>query len=306
MNLATVSLFLKGASRSTDFVRDLPTIAANTLGRKGLTKSERWLAQWILGLTDKSVQNVLRDNPAALAEYRDRHVQTCAEIIDSHTREYGELTGTLTLSSGVKAQVDWLMMTYLLNTVGAQTLTLRGSDKSTYGKLFEKLILGSLLTVLGFEHVSSMETTAASRVFWLTSRADKRESDATLLYEAGKGIRFDIGFIGRGNTEISLDKVSRFEREIEVGRTTHYLATFIIVDRIGSRSRLPRLAEAIDGTIIQMSASCWPQAVAHALNERIGFQHELVDMEHHQIESYLEHQMSQVPLEEFIRLHSSE
>src|SRR5690606_14779641 len=103
--------------------------------------------------------------------------------------------------------INWLFMIYLLNTIGSQTLTIRGSDKSTYGKLFEKLVLGSLLHVMGFDFQKSGELENPNRVFWLSSNDDDRESDATLLYEAGKGVRFDIGFIGRGNTEISLDKV---------------------------------------------------------------------------------------------------
>jgi hypothetical protein len=73
------------------------------------------------------------------------------------------------------------------------------------------------LHILGFEYVTPPPH-KTSRVFWLSSREERRESDATLLYEAGKGVRFDIGFIGRGNPEISLDKVSRFEREISLGR----------------------------------------------------------------------------------------
>ena len=36
---------------------------------------------------------------------------------------------------------------------------------------------------------------------------------ASALIKAGHGVRFDIGFIGRRNPEISLDEVSRFERE---------------------------------------------------------------------------------------------
>jgi len=73
----------------------------------------------------------------------------------------------------------------LLNTVGSQTLTIRGSDKSTNGKLFEKLVLGSLLSILGFTYETTQKI--GERVFWLSSQSEKRESDATLIYKIGQG-----------------------------------------------------------------------------------------------------------------------
>ena len=191
-------------------------------------------------------------------------------------------------------------MTYLLNTIGAQTLAIRGAEKSAYGKLFEKLILGALLHILGFKHTSPEQSGQLNRVFWLASRGERRESDATLLYEAGKGVRFDIGFIGRGNPEISLDKVTRFEREVTLGRSHWFMATIIIVDRIGANSRIERLAREVDGTIVQMSAGYWPQEVVRVLNRVLGYKHELLQMEHAQIEKYLKRELAAVPLEEFI------
>ncbi|NOT61739.1 MAG: CfrBI family restriction endonuclease, partial [Acidobacteria bacterium] len=258
LNLATVNLFLQGVAHSSDFIEQLPHLATDILARPRLTKAEKWLAQWTLGLTDKGVQNILRDDAGALANYRDRYIETCREVIERHEQEKNQLSGELKLTSGVKAEINWLLLTYLLNTIGAQTLAIRGAEKSAYGKLFEKLILGSLLHILGFEYVTPPPI-KTNRVFWLSSREERRESDATLLYEAGKGVRFDIGFIGRGNPEISLDKVTRFEREISLGRSRWFLATIILVDRIGANSRIERLAQGVEGTIIQMSAGYWPQ-----------------------------------------------
>jgi hypothetical protein len=299
LNLATVNLFLQGAAHSDDFIAQLPHLATDILQRPRLTKAEKWLAQWTLGLTDKGVQNVLRDDPEGLAQYRDRYIETCREVIERHEQATGELNGALNLASGVRAEINWLLLTYLLNTIGAQTLAIRGSEKSAYGKLFEKLILGSLLHILGFEHVTPPPT-KTNRVFWLSSREERRESDATLLYEAGKGVRFDIGFIGRGNPEISLDKVTRFEREISLGRSRWYLATFILVDRIGANSRIERLAQDVEGTIIQMSAGYWPQQVAQELNRVLGFKHKLLNLKPAQVEGFLNRQLQQTPLEKFI------
>ncbi len=301
LNLATVVLFLKGEALYQDFVQSLPDIAARILTQRRLSRAERWLAQWMLGLTDKAYQNVLRDNPDAIAEYRDRYVQVCAKVIAEYQQREGVLDGEVVLSPDLKARINWLWITYLLNAIGAQTLSIRGSEKSTYGKLFEKLVLGSLLHILGFKHIAPPPH-EFQRVFWLSSRGERRESDATLLYEPGKGVRFDIGFIGRGNPEISLDKVTRFEREITLGRSTFYMATIILVDRIGAKSRIERLAKEVQGTIIQMSAGYWPQQVAQVLAETLGFEHELVSMPYEQIGDYLAPAIQTVPLGDFIGL----
>lgn len=123
-----------------------------------------------------------------------------------------------------------------------------------------------------------------------------------MLYELGQGVRFDIGFIGRGNPEISLDKVTRFEREISLGRSKFFMATIILVDRIGANSRIERMAEEVQGTIIQMSAGYWPRQVAQVLNKTFGFKHELNRMSDSETEKYLRKAMRKVPLEDFIGL----
>lgn len=304
LNLATVELFLKGSTASHDFVAKLPDLAAEILSQKQLHKSERWLAQWMLGLTDKAFQNVLRDNPNAVEEYKQQYVNICSDVIASHIHDHGELSGSIQTTAGLRAELNWLWLTYLLNTIGAQTLAVRGSEKSAYGKLFEKLILGSLLHMLGFKHILPPPQ-AFDRVFWLSSRSERRESDATLLYEPGRGVRFDIGFIGRGNPEISLDKVTRFEREIALGRSTYYMATIILVDRIGGNSRIETLAREVGGAIVQMSASFWVRQVVQVLNESLGFDHALLTMNDDQVEAFLREQIRQVPLEDFIGLSNS-
>lgn len=299
LNMAVVSLFLKGAARSENFVRELPSAAANVLVRKRLPKSERWLANWLLGLTGKSFQNVLRDNANLIEDYRERYIETCGEIIERNRSVYGELTGLLKMGTEVEARIDWLFMLYLLNAVGAETLTIRGSEKSSYGKLFEKLVLGSLLSILGFQYETTKNV--GEGLFWLSTPGDKRESDATLLYKIGQGVRFDIGFIGRGNSEISLDKVSRFQRQENINGTSWFMATIIIIDRLGRDSSVESLAREINGDIVQMSATYWPQEVAILLDERLGYKHELADMEQSRIEEYLRDKLSSVPLEGFIR-----
>ena len=185
--------------------------------------------------------------------------------------------------------------------IGAQTLTIRGSEKSMYGKFFEKLVLGSVLSILGFHHISKNNTSNNKMVFWLSERQDKRESDATALLKAGFGIRFDIGFIGRGNPEISLDKVSRFEREMERGGISHNTITIILVDTIGDNSRITDMAQNIGGHIIQMSGTYWVYELAKTIHDSFPFYSSpILSTSQEKSIDYLKKNMKKVKLEDFI------
>ncbi|RMD62556.1 CfrBI family restriction endonuclease [Candidatus Parcubacteria bacterium] len=301
LNAALVDMLLRGAATEPDFIERLPQLAAQVLQRSRLSKTERWLAQWMLGLTDKASQNVLRDDAQLLTAYRERYEAVHEEVVRQVTQTLGHLDGELRLSTEASVvPLNWRFFLYFAAAIGAQTLTIRGSEKSVYGKLFERLVLGSLLHILGFTYRPRAEERRFHREFWLSSQQGERESDATALWEAGKGARFDIGFIGRGNPELSLDKVSRFARQIELGQTRWYMATIVIVDRIGRGSRLKAMASQVGGDVVQMSMSYWPQEVAQILHERLGLTHPLVEMPRQQIIPYLEEAIREVPLADFL------
>lgn len=278
--------------------------AAAILQGKNAAKAERWTAQWVLGLTDKARQNVLRDKSMAVDEYIKQYHNTITEIAQESSRTFGELTGILQIGAHIKA-IDWQFFLELLSAIGAQTLTVRGSEKSLYGKFFEPLILGTLLYCLGFQMIPGPQQVPHNpqKVFWLSSQTQKRESDATLIYRPGKGVRFDIGFIGRGNPEISLDKVSRFERKSEIGSRTYDILTIILVDRIGENSRIEEQARLMQGHIVQMSMSYWPKNVAQILQHEIGFTHPLLTMTANDLNEYLQKSVTQAPLETFLFRH---
>ena len=95
--------------------------------------------------------------------------------------------------------------------------------------------------------------------------------------------------------------MSRFEKEIEYGRTKHYLATFIIVDRIGYNRRIATMAKRIDGTIIQMSMSYWVLDVANKMKEKLGYEHELLKIPQDMIPDYISKKLNDAPIEDFIK-----
>ncbi len=300
VNAALVAFFLKGATSHPDFISTLPEAAGQEL-RKTRSRADRWVLQWLLGLTDKAAQNVLRDDPGAMDAYRNQYIRACQEIVNECERNFGILEGEFRLGRNEWVRVNWEFLYHLLGAVGAGTLTIRGSEKSLYGKLFERLILGSALYILGFQQVTpGAIPEQPEQVFWLSSRSTRRESDATALIRPGQGVRFDIGFIGRGNPEITLDKLTRFEREVEMGREKWYMASFIIVDRIGKNSRIPEVARQVGATVIQMSMSYWIRLLAQELKRQTGYTHELADLPDERMEGYLRGRLAEVPVEKLV------
>ena len=275
-NAELLVTFLKSNREIESFAQNIPHIVKAGLD-SDISNERKLFLKWCVGLTEKGIQNVLRGKGGEFENYLDVLQQSIEEAARKCNMDYGSLDGVLKIR-GEESRVNWPFVLYLFTAIGAQTLAIRGSEKSKYGKLFEKLVLGSLLTLLGFQRIDPGDTEKKQRVFWLSSRGNKRESDATLLYEPGVGARFDIGFIGPGNTEISLDKVSRFEREMEHGRQVHYMSTIVLVDRIGEQSRIAEMAKAIDGDIVQMSMTYWTQEVARILERRIGLKHPITKM----------------------------
>lgn len=298
-NAAMLVTFLKASANIDEFIKNMPTLIKKELLAKNVSKDKKIFLQWMLGLTGKSVQNVLRSDPEAVNEYLNAYEKAIKECSNKNELDLGIIEGIIKIND-VKSSVNWPFLMYLFAAIGTQTLAIRGSEKSMYGKLFERLILGSLLEIFDFEKIDPCNTEKVENVFWLSSRGDKRESDATLLYKRGVGVRFDIGFIGPGNTEISLDKVSRFERDLEIAKKSHFMHTIIIVDRIGSKSRIVEMAKAIDGSIVQMSMSYWVKEIAQILKEKIGFDHKILTLSDRETADYIKTRMKSINLNQFI------
>lgn len=300
LNAAMIAQYTSTLGSETS-IEALTTSIAEALEGSRVDKSEEWMLNWSLGLTDKGVQNVLRDNHLGLGGYVQRFLDTIRQTADTAREDFGELTGRLRVGDK-EVPLDWFFVLYLATSIGSQTLTIRGSDKALYGKLFEKLVLGSALHVLGFEFVSGNgPSDPMQRQFWLSSTRS-REIDATLLMPPGRGVYFDIGFIGRGNPEIILDKVTRFEDKAQFGDQEHDMATFVIVDRIGARSRVEERAEEAGGIVIQMSLSYWPQLLARRLKERFAdYNNLIITAEHSQVHQLLEDRLRNVPVEDLLQ-----
>jgi hypothetical protein len=298
-NAAMLMLFLQCVKNCDNFSVNLNEIVANELKNGRLDKDSKMFLNWLVGLTGKGIQNVLRSDEKSFKEYLSNLNESVAKSALESDALFGALQVVFTDKKNQVYRLNWRELLQIFCAVGAQTLTIRGSEKSMYGKFFEKLVLGSLFTLLGFT-LKKESIERQEKIFWLSERGNKRESDATAIYKLGIGVRFDIGFIGPGNTEISLDKVSRFEREIEIGSQKHYMSTIILVDRIGDRSRITSMARQIDGDIVQMSMTYWVKEVAAVLHNRIGFSHTLLNMDGEKSIAYINEKMKNVDLKQFI------
>jgi hypothetical protein len=304
MSGALIALFLRGHREIENFTDKISGMAVSQLAmRRKRDKATTWVAQWLIGLTQKQFQNVLRSDTEGIKGYVADFEAAIDEAARRCNEEFGDLRmelGFVEDADGQCVELDWKDIARITTAIGSQTLAIRGSDKSMYGKLFERLILGSFLTILGFERVNPQINKKVEGVFWLSDSSDLRESDATLLVKPGRLARFDIGFIGVGNSEISKDKLSRYAREIESEGGRISSTTFIIVDRLPKTGKTQRAAEQIGAEIVQMSMQYWVRELAQRLGERMGIRHKLQTMPDDEIEEYLRNKLAQIQVQDFL------
>lgn len=303
---AMVYLFAKGWAEINDFTQNLSSLALEQMDNTSQSRKDTfWPAQWLLGLTTKGIQNVLRSNP----ELRENYIRDFETAVEEAAMRCQQDFGDISMNLGYIADgefkgnikpLTWRDITRLTTAIGAATLTIRGSEKSTYGKLFERLILGSVLTILGFQHVENVQSRKMEKVFWLSDSSDVRECDATIRLRPGKLARFDIGFIGRDNPEIMKDKLTRFGSEIERNGRASFSQTFIIVDRMPKTTKTTEAAERSGSEIIQMSMQFWALDLAKKLKTRLGYEAEILTVPENQIRSYMEQKLKSVPILDFL------
>jgi len=298
MNASLFVTYLKALASFQNLSSNLTSIISKELKVNDLSPNKKKYLLWFLGLTGKSVQNVIRDD-----NYFNTYLSSLDQNLSKIAKDIEALYGDMTIkgtNSGIDFLLKWPDLLRCMMAIGAQTLTIRGSEKSMYGKLFEKFVLGSVLSMLGFEYINK-NTPKNNNVFWLSEREDKRESDATVLLKPGSGIRFDIGFIGVGNTELSLDKVSRYERVMEKNGTKSATITIILIDKIGDNSRTPKMAQAIGGHIIQMSGSYWVHQLAQTIHdEYVFFDNPLLHMTKEDSINFLHERMQKIDISQFL------
>ncbi len=296
---ATYELFINHLSDKISDISSYVDLICNEL-QETSSVPKKTFYYWLLGLTKKGFDNIVR-NRENLEEYKDSFLSSISETIPDLTEQLGEISGHLKIGER-DISVDWNFLILLSMCISAQTLTLRGSAKSMNGKLFEKLVLGTLLTIMDFRYCSAPPTTIETndRLFWLSNMDEnERETDATLVYN-GIAISIDIGFIGKGNPEISLDKVTRFNRYKEIAGINHTMRTIIIVDTIAENSDLPNKAARVGGIVLQMIKPDWIISFAKEICSIYSVDHPLQHKTTQELDEYLQSHMVGIDIQRFI------
>lgn len=317
MNASIIVTYLKALSSIQNFNDVMTSMIstelnesknAKTKNKKKLSPDEKQYLCWFLGLTLKSIDNVTRDD-TGLKDYIDDLDQNLKETADVIETQFGPISVDITYQNK-KNTLEWSSLIRCMLAIGAQTLAIRGSEKSIYGKLFEKFVLGSVISILGGTYINKHDVTKKHNVFWLSDREDtkhekgkeeRRESDATFLLEPGVGFSFDIGFIGKGNPEISMDKMTRFDHLYKRGSDKHQMTTIILIDKIGENSRAKNLASRISGYLIQMSGTYWVKELAKDIHETApSFNNQLLHITDEESIQYIKNEVAKIDMSVFL------
>lgn len=178
---------------------------------------------WLIGLTHKTAVNLDIRSDKDVENTLSDLISLSSEIIEDSLWTDGAVSLKLTNGSQnielTKEESVWL-----LQVSGALTLTIRGSNKASYGKKLEHSFLRASLEILGLE---------LNKDYWMNIQRDKevgREADAEIKTRRGR-IRVDMGLIGTGNQEVTEDKLGR------VGRNG-----IVIGDKLGDKSKVGKTA----------------------------------------------------------------
>lgn len=272
---------------------DLIDISKDRLAKGRVHPKEEPVYRWLAATTGKQTQNVLRNSHDK--GFEDLTQATLAILERERKEDHKHLSKGISFDD---VSFSFEEMCWIFLVLGSQTLTIRGSEKSLHGKYFEKLVLGSIFQILGFKLLEVEDV--SQNGFWLSSqREDRREADGTIVYN-NLGIRVDIGFIGSGNSEITLDKVSRFTKHDEISGKKYEMSTIIIVDTLGKKSKATELARVIEGEIICMSNPDWVFTLSKMISEILKIDDPLKSIDADALEKYLSEKLAKIDLNKLI------
>ena len=131
---AMITMFVNGCLGMDNFTDSLSEMAIKQLRADKNDKAATWPAQWLIGLTGKSVQNVLRGKSEAFENYIADFEAAIREASEKCRADMGNLEMTLGFvedANGRRVKLDWNDITRLTTAIGAQTLAIRGSDNQS-------------------------------------------------------------------------------------------------------------------------------------------------------------------------------
>ena len=137
MNASLFITYLKALNSYKNFTKNLTPIISGELKKK-LSANEKRYLYWFLGLTGKSLDNVVRGEQG-ISDYLTSLDNNLFDVSKEIEKQYGTLDIHVS-NKGIEYLMNWPSLLRCMLALGAQTLTIRGSEKSMYGKLFEKFV----------------------------------------------------------------------------------------------------------------------------------------------------------------------
>lgn len=126
MNASLFVTYLKALSSYKNLSQNLSEIVTSEVRGKLSPEKKRYLL-WFLGLTGKSVQNVIREK-TQFERYISNLNKNLSEISTDIEEQYGGLEITAT-NEGIDYLLQWPDLLRCMLAIGAQTLTIRGVRK---------------------------------------------------------------------------------------------------------------------------------------------------------------------------------
>lgn len=124
---AMLDLFVNTLGEKTNSIQEYSDYVARDLGQ-AKNEKQKTLDLWLMGLTNKGLDNIVR-NEANLENYKDSFAVSTSETIADVQNIFGNLTGKLELN-GVEISLDWNIVSLLCIALGSQTLSNRLFRKS--------------------------------------------------------------------------------------------------------------------------------------------------------------------------------
>ena len=93
---AMIYLFAKGWAEVDGFTKKLSGLALEQMDNTSQSKKDTfWPAQWLIGLTGKSIQNVLRSNPEITQSYIQDFENAVEEAAQRCQEDFGDISMSL-------------------------------------------------------------------------------------------------------------------------------------------------------------------------------------------------------------------
>jgi len=126
-NAAMLMLFFQCMKSCDNFSINLNELVSKELKSKKLDKDTKMFLNWLVGLTGKGIQNVLRNDERAFQEYLSNLDESVSKSASESDVLFGTLQAVFTCKDNQVFRLNWRELLQILCAVGAQTLTIRGS-----------------------------------------------------------------------------------------------------------------------------------------------------------------------------------